>query len=123
MMDTHRPFRHFLDLLPHELFESVGSLGIWSRFVIVFSTVFEDESCITNEILWIWIHVFFVLFFHGCKIHWLFDNVIIVLNFVLINWLLERPRICIVLHVIEKMKKLIVVWTVLRCTRELIHVW
>ena len=64
-----------------------------------------------------------MLFFHCIQIHRLFDNIVIVCDFVPVDWLGEWPRGLVVLHVVEQADELVVIGTMPGLARQLIHVW
>jgi hypothetical protein len=120
---AYRPLRNLLDLLPHELFQSVGRFGIGRGFVVVSPTIVEYELGVLDEVFRVRVGILLVLLLHRCQVHGLLDDIVVVCNLILIDRLLERPSISVVLHGIEKMEKRVVVGTVSRRPSQLIHIW
>jgi hypothetical protein len=74
-----------------------------------------------DELLWRRIQVLLVLLLHRREIHGLFDDVVVVEYLVLVDWLLEGPRITVVLHVVEQMEEGVVVGAVARGACKFVH--
>jgi len=102
--------------------QPVRRLGIRRALTIVLPTIIENEHRILDKLLGRKVQVLVVLFLHRAQVHGLLDHRVVILDFVFIDGLLERPRGAVVLHVVKEVEECVVVWTVARLARELVHV-
>lgn len=116
------PFGHVFDLLPQFFFQLDGSFVVWSLLSIVTSAVDTDESGISNKVFGGFVSVVLEFLFHGAEIHGLFDDFVVVKNFVFVDGLKEGPGMGAVLKGGEEMHELGVVGVVAGLTGESIHV-
>lgn len=99
----YRPLWNIPDPLPHVLLHASCSLRIRRAFIVVFPTIIKDEFRVAYEIFWCRVQIFLVLLLHGREIHGLLDDIVVVQYLIFIDRLLERPRVGIVLHIVEEM--------------------
>lgn len=115
------PLWYLANLRPHELLKFVGHFGVRRTFAVVLPTILVDEHGIFDEVLGVGILVHVELGFHGGKVHWFLDDIVVVLYLVLVDWGQKRPGALVVLHCVEKMQELIVVGATTRLARQLVH--
>ena len=119
---TDSPLWNALDLRPHELLQLIRVLGICRRLIIVLTAIVKNELRIANKLLRTRVLVLLMLLLHGPKVHGLLDDLVIVGHLVLVDGLIEGPRRRMILHVVEQMQELIVIWPVTRLPCEFVHV-
>lgn len=85
------PLGDGLDLLPHELLELVGRLGVGGALVVVLAAVVEDEAGVADKVLRGGILVGLELVLHGAEVHGLLDDVVVVGDLVAVNRDEEGP--------------------------------
>lgn len=91
------PLRDRLDLLPHVLFQFVGTFSIWSALVVILAAVVEYEAGIPDEVLGGRILVRIQLRLHCAEIHGFLDDIVIVGHVVLVDRNQERPAALVIL--------------------------
>lgn len=79
------PLGDSLDLLPHELLQLVGRLGVGGALVVVLAAVVEHKTGVPDEVLGGGVLVGLELVLHGAEVHGLLDDIVVVGNVVAVN--------------------------------------
>ena len=119
---TYRPLRNRLNLAPHKLLQLVRALRIRRRLIVILPAIIKNQPGVADEIVRRRVQVRFVLLLHRAQVHGLFNNLVVIGDFIPIDRLRERPRGAVVLHVVEQVEELVVVGAVAGLAREFVHV-
>lgn len=101
------PLRDILHKAPHKLLQLDRALGIHGRRLVILFAIRKHELEIVDEVLWFQVSAVLEPFFHGSEVHRRRDDVVIVGDLVFVDGLQERPRLLMVLDLVEEASELV----------------